>query len=128
MIPFYQSLSPNPPLLCWNFNLSNERTKRLSDWCEICTLMRRSDWCEIPTLHDLIGARNIQLSVRYHRCYFFLKKKKLNNCLFCFFPLMTNSFLSIMYPLIPTISIVILLTICQTIILILVRRNWHWIK
>ena len=43
-------------------------------------------------------------------------------------PLLTKSFLSIMYPLIPTISIVILLTICQTIILILVRRNWHWIK
>ena len=140
MIPFYQPLSPNPPLLYWNFNtFQTKDQKRRSDWCEIYTLMRRSDWCEIPTLHDLIGARYLSYTIwlvraTYNFLYanidaiYFLIKKTLKNYLFCFFPLMTNSFLSIMYPLIPTISLIILLTICQTIILILVRRNWHWIK
>ena len=43
--------------------LSNQRIKRRSDWCEIHTLMRRSDYCEIHTLNNVIGASSIPLSV-----------------------------------------------------------------
>ena len=128
MIPFYQSLSPNPPLLCWNFNTS--QTKEQND-----SLIGAR---YVPYCGDLIDARYLPYTIWLVRATYnflyanidviFFLGKKLKNCLFCFFPLMTKSFLSIMYPLIPTISIVVLLTICQTIILILVRRNWHWIK
>ena len=39
--------------------------------------MRQSNWCEIQTLNDLIGASNILLSVRLHRCFFFFITQKL---------------------------------------------------
>ena len=74
MIPFYEPLSLNPPLLRWNLNTSQTKEqKRRSDWCEMHTLMRRSDWCEIHTINDLTGASNILLSVRYHRWIFFTR-------------------------------------------------------
>ena len=34
--------------------------------------MRQSDRCEIHILNDLIGASNIPLSIREHRCYLFV--------------------------------------------------------
>ena len=70
MIPFYEPLSPNPPLLRWNLNTSQTKEqKRRSDWCEIHTLMRRSDWCE---QHTTICTLTQML-------FLFKKKKKLKN-------------------------------------------------
>ena len=71
MIPFYEPLSPNPPLLRWNLNTSQTKEqKRRSDWCEIHTLMRRSDWCE---QHTTICTLTQMLFL------FKKKKKKLKN-------------------------------------------------